>query len=78
MKVQFSFWKKGYEQEAITQALLTYKNKRIIVDKIICEIPCKTTTRKTNPVFVVEANATQVELRQIPKRKKTSIHAYIR
>lgn len=78
MKVQFSFWKKGYEQGGLCQALLIYKGNRQVVDKIFCEVPSYSKTRKTNPVFVIEAKASQVELRQVPYGKKFKVYAYIR
>jgi hypothetical protein len=78
MKVQFSFWKKGYEEGGLCQALLIYKGKRQVVDKIFCEVPSYSVTRTKNPIFVIEAKASQVELCYIPKGKKFKIYAYIR
>jgi hypothetical protein len=72
MKVQFSFYKHGYETEGGSQALVLYKNKQTIADKVFCNVPCYTKTRKTNPVFVVEAHG-RIRERIVGKK----LHIYI-
>ncbi len=52
-KIEFSFYKKGYEKEGVNYALVLRNRHKYIVKEIVCYTPVVTRTRKRNPVFVI-------------------------